>query len=52
MRALYNYKPADDSLLPCKDIGLAFNSGDVLQVKIIYSNSQWTLIIQLLHFRL
>lgn len=32
MRALYTYKPAEDSLLPCKDIGLPFKSGDVLQV--------------------
>ncbi|XP_049802744.1 protein PALS2 isoform X2 [Schistocerca nitens] len=32
MRALFNYSPDDDSLLPCKEIGLAFKHGDILQV--------------------
>lgn len=32
MRALFDYEPKEDSLLPCKEIGLAFNNGDVLQV--------------------
>ena len=32
MRALFTYNPSEDSLLPCKDIGLAFKSGDILQV--------------------
>ncbi|XP_063234636.1 protein PALS2 isoform X2 [Bacillus rossius redtenbacheri] len=32
MRALFDYDPAEDSLLPCKDIGLPFKKGDVLQI--------------------
>ena len=32
MRALYNYDPEEDSLLPCRDIGLQFSIGDILQV--------------------
>jgi len=32
MRALFSYNPSEDSLLPCRDIGLAFKSGDILQV--------------------
>lgn len=32
MRALYDYNPEDDTLLPCQQIGLPFNRGDILQV--------------------
>lgn len=32
MRALYDYNPEDDSLLPCKEIGLAFKRGDILEI--------------------
>ncbi|KAK9510308.1 hypothetical protein O3M35_005118 [Rhynocoris fuscipes] len=32
MRALFNYDPKEDSLLPCKEIGLAFKQGDILQI--------------------
>lgn len=32
MRALFTYNPSEDSLLPCRDIGLPFKSGDILQV--------------------
>lgn len=34
MRALFNYDPAIDSLLPCPEIGLEFKSGDILQVRV------------------
>lgn len=33
MRALFDYEPNDDSLLPCKEIGLPFLNGDILQVR-------------------
>jgi len=33
MRALFSYNPIEDSLLPCKEIGLAFSHGDILQVQ-------------------
>jgi len=33
MRALFSYDPAEDSLLPCKEIGLTFRHGDILQVQ-------------------
>ncbi|XP_073987316.1 MAGUK p55 subfamily member vari isoform X2 [Rhodnius prolixus] len=32
MRALFSYDPKEDSLLPCKEIGLTFNQGDILQI--------------------
>lgn len=31
MRALFDYEPNDDTLLPCKEIGLPFLNGDILQ---------------------
>lgn len=32
MRALFSYDPSADKLLPCKEVGLAFKQGDVLEV--------------------
>lgn len=32
LRAHFKYDPSEDSLLPCKQIGLAFNPGDILRV--------------------
>lgn len=32
MRALYEYIPEEDTLLPCKEIGLPFERGDILQI--------------------
>ncbi|CAH1645085.1 unnamed protein product [Spodoptera littoralis] len=32
MRALFDYEPKEDTLLPCKEIGLEFKRGDILQV--------------------
>lgn len=32
MRALFAYDPQEDTLLPCKEIGLAFERGDILQI--------------------
>jgi guanylate kinase len=32
LRALFNYDPNEDSLLPCKEVGVAFNQGDILEV--------------------
>ncbi|GBM21054.1 MAGUK p55 subfamily member 6 [Araneus ventricosus] len=32
VKALYAYDPSKDSLLPCKDIGLSFKQGDILQI--------------------
>ncbi|XP_019867829.1 protein PALS2 isoform X1 [Aethina tumida] len=32
MRALYEYDPQEDTLLPCKEIGLPFDRGDILQI--------------------
>ncbi|XP_075152822.1 MAGUK p55 subfamily member vari isoform X1 [Haematobia irritans] len=41
MRALFSYHPSDDSLLPCKDIGLAFKSGDILQIINVKDPNWW-----------
>ncbi|KAF2898279.1 hypothetical protein ILUMI_07895 [Ignelater luminosus] len=32
MRALFPYDPQEDTLLPCKEIGLKFERGDILQI--------------------
>ncbi|XP_057333228.1 MAGUK p55 subfamily member 2 isoform X1 [Microplitis mediator] len=32
MRALFDYDPSEDTLLPCREIGLPFNRGDILQI--------------------
>lgn len=32
IKALFDYDPLEDNLLPCKEIGLPFKQGDVLQV--------------------
>uniref|UniRef100_A0A1B6L093 MAGUK p55 subfamily member 6 n=2 Tax=Graphocephala atropunctata TaxID=36148 RepID=A0A1B6L093_9HEMI len=32
MRALFDYEPKDDTLLPCREIGLPFKHGDILQI--------------------
>ncbi|XP_077285898.1 MAGUK p55 subfamily member vari isoform X2 [Arctopsyche grandis] len=32
MRTLFEYNPSGDSLLPCRQIGLPFNRGDILQI--------------------
>ncbi|CAB0005424.1 unnamed protein product [Nesidiocoris tenuis] len=32
MKALFNYDPHEDTLLPCKEIGLPFKQGDILQI--------------------
>ncbi|CAG9858949.1 unnamed protein product [Phyllotreta striolata] len=32
MRALFEYDPQEDTLLPCKEIGLPFDRGDILQI--------------------
>ncbi|KAI4482043.1 hypothetical protein M0804_009062 [Polistes exclamans] len=32
MRALFDYDPSEDTLLPCKEIGLRFDKGNILQI--------------------
>ena len=32
VRAMFDYDPANDNLLPCQDIGLSFKRGDILEV--------------------
>lgn len=43
MRALFDYDPKEDTLLPCKEIGLEFKRGDILQVSFIYPISVITI---------
>lgn len=42
MRALFDYEPEEDTLLPCKEIGLPFKYGDILQVSLLFLNNQST----------
>ena len=32
VRALFDFDPAEDELLPCKDVGLRFKKGDILHI--------------------
>lgn len=32
LRAMFNYSPRDDLYIPCKELGLEFNKGDILHV--------------------
>ncbi|XP_044006469.1 protein PALS2 isoform X2 [Aphidius gifuensis] len=32
MRSLFDYDPSEDTLLPCREIGLPFQKGDILQI--------------------
>ncbi|XP_043288288.1 protein PALS2 isoform X2 [Venturia canescens] len=32
MRAIFDYDPSEDTLLPCREIGLPFQKGDVLEI--------------------
>ncbi|XP_066594052.1 protein PALS2 isoform X2 [Prorops nasuta] len=40
MRALFDYDPSEDTLLPCREIGLPFQKGDVLQI-VDQSDPNW-----------
>lgn len=41
MRALFDYEPEDDTLLPCKEIGLPFKYGDILQIINVKDPNWW-----------
>ncbi|CRK87482.1 CLUMA_CG001283, isoform A [Clunio marinus] len=41
MRALFDYDPTNDELLPCKQIGLSFLNGDILQIISIKDPNWW-----------
>lgn len=38
MRALFDYDPTEDNLIPCKEIGVSFKHGDILQVCLFIQN--------------
>lgn len=40
MRTLFEYDPQEDTLLPCKEIGLHFDRGDILQI-VDQSDPNW-----------
>ncbi|XP_053666298.1 protein PALS2 isoform X1 [Anopheles marshallii] len=41
MRALFDYDPNEDNLLPCKEIGLSFMRGDILQIINVKDPNWW-----------
>ncbi|XP_055632984.1 protein PALS2 isoform X2 [Toxorhynchites rutilus septentrionalis] len=41
MRTLFDYDPAEDNLLPCQDIGLPFQRGDILQIINVKDPNWW-----------
>jgi len=40
VRAMFDYDPANDNLLPCQDIGLSFFKGDILEI-VNWSDLSW-----------
>eukprot|EP00079_Xenopus_tropicalis_P034744 XP_017948515.1 PREDICTED: 55 kDa erythrocyte membrane protein isoform X1 [Xenopus tropicalis] len=40
VRALFDYNPLSDTLIPCREAGLAFHTGDILQI-INKDDSNW-----------
>jgi hypothetical protein len=40
VRALFSYNPETDNLLPCQDIGLSFNYGDVMEI-VNWADPSW-----------
>lgn len=32
VRPYFEYNPANDNLIPCREAGMAFNRGDILQI--------------------
>lgn len=44
MRARFNYDPMKDRLLPCKEAGLPFESGDVLEIVSSEDPNWWQVI--------
>eukprot|EP00095_Tigriopus_kingsejongensis_P003278 maker-scaffold675_size187964-snap-gene-0.31 protein:Tk03278 transcript:maker-scaffold675_size187964-snap-gene-0.31-mRNA-1 annotation:"maguk p55 subfamily member 6" len=40
LRAMFDYNPGDDNLLPCQDIGLPFRHGDILEI-VNWSDPSW-----------
>jgi len=40
VRAVFDYDPANDNLLPCQDIGLTFCKGDILEI-VNWSDPSW-----------
>lgn len=41
MRALFDYDPKADPAIPCKDVGLEFRRGDVLQIVSQEDDTWW-----------
>lgn len=41
MRALFDYDPEQDTILPCKEIGLSFLHGDILQIINVKDPNWW-----------
>ena len=37
LRALFDYNPRDDELIPCSQAGVSFNTGDILKVRLARS---------------
>lgn len=46
VRAQFDYDPLEDELIPCAQAGIAFNTGDILQV---FSTNIYFLIIHNYH---
>lgn len=57
VRAQFDYDPLDDDLIPCAQAGIAFKTGDILQVMLfiftyynVSSNTNKALFIKIFNF--
>ena len=48
MRAHFSYRPLDDPHIPCKDAGLSFTKGDILEIIDINEPKWWQVIINII----
>ena len=44
MKAHFNFDPMKDRLLPCKEAGLPFNDGDILEIVSTDDSNWWQVV--------
>ena len=49
LRAFFDYNPLQDPLIPCKEVGVAFSTGDVLHVVNMDDAKWWQVRRQVIH---
>ena len=49
VRAYFDYNPMEDGYIPCRDLGLPFSRGDILEIINHDDPNWWQVIISLYH---